>query len=51
MTSNRLSIYIESGDILYENFDIGENFYNFSMVQQNEDAADIPKKFACRNTF
>ena len=23
----------------------------FSMVQQNEEAADIPKKFACRNTF
>lgn len=27
----------------YENLNIGENFYNFLIYQQNEDAALIPK--------
>ena len=51
MTSNKLSIHITNGDIFYENHDSGENFYNFLIDQQNEDAAFIPKKFAYRNTF
>ena len=42
--NNSLSIYIESGDIFYQNFDTGENFYNFLIAQQNEETANIPKK-------
>ena len=44
MTENKLSIHVESGDIFYENHNTGENFYNFLIVQQNDDAAFIPKK-------
>lgn len=44
MTLNSLSIHIESGDIFYENFDTGENFYNFLMAQQNDETAFVPKK-------
>ena len=51
MTSNRLSIHVETGDIFYENYNTGENFYNFLIAQQNQQAADIPKKFSCRNNF
>ena len=29
MTQNKLSIYVESGDIFYDNHNTGENFYNF----------------------
>ena len=29
VTSNRLSIHVETGDIFYENHNTGENFYNF----------------------
>ena len=51
MTSNRISIHVETADIFYENYNTGENFYNFLIVQQNEQAADIPKKFSYGNTF
>ena len=51
ITLNRLSIHIANGDIFYENHNTGENFYNFLIDQQNEDAAFIPKKFAYTNTF
>ena len=54
MTSNRLCIYIANGDIFYENFNTGENFYNFLLDQQNENAAFVPKtspiKTCLRNT-
>ena len=33
MTNNSLSIYIESGDIFYQNFNTNENFYNFLLAQ------------------
>ena len=46
MTQNKLSIHVESGDIFYENHNTGENFYNFLLAQQNDDAAFILKKFA-----
>ena len=36
MTSNRLSIHVETGDIFYENHNTGENFFNFLVAQQNE---------------
>ena len=46
VTSNRLSIHVETGDIFYENHNTGENFYNFFIAQQNEQAAFIPKKIS-----
>ena len=51
IVQNILSIHVESGDIFYENQNTGENFYNFLLAQQNEDAAFIPKKFSYRNSF
>ena len=51
MTENKLSIHVESGDIFYENHNTGENFYNFLLAQQNDDAAFIPKKFSYRRSF
>ena len=50
MRSNRLSINVQTGDIFYENHNTGENFYNFLIAQQNEQAAFIPKK-SYRNSF
>ena len=44
MTSNRLLIHVETGDIFYENHITGENFYNFLNAQQNKQAAFIPRK-------
>ena len=51
MTSNKLSIHVETVDIVYENHNTGENIYNFSIAQQNEEAAFIPKKLSYRNEF
>ena len=51
ITSNRLSIHLDSGDIFYENHNTGENFYNFLIAQHNEEAAFIPKTFSCDNSF
>ena len=51
MTENKLSIHVESGDIFYENRNTGENFYNFLLAWQNDDAAFIPKKFLYHRNF
>ena len=51
MTQNKLSIYVESGDIFYDNHNTKENFYSFLMSQQNNEAAYVPKKFFYSNTF
>ena len=51
MTQNKLSIHVESGEIFYDNHNTGENFYNFLLFQQNDDAAYVPKKFSYRNSF
>ena len=51
MTENKLSIYVESGDIFYDNHNTGENFYSFLLSQQNDEAAYIPKKFSYKNSF
>lgn len=51
ITSNRLSIHVDSGDIFYENHNTGENFYNFLIAQHNEEAAFIPKTFSCDNSL
>ena len=42
---------VESGDIFYENRNTGENFYNFLLARQNDDAAFIPKKFSYHRNF
>ena len=51
MTSNKLSIHVDTGDIFYENHNTGENFYNFLIAQQNEEAAFMPKIFSYKNCF
>ena len=51
MTQNKLSIHVQSGDIFYDNHNIGENFCNFLLSQQNDEAAYVPKKFSNQNSF
>ena len=51
MTNNSLSIHIESGDIFYQNFNTGENFYNFLTAQQNDQTATVPKRFSYHHSF
>ena len=51
MTENKISIHVESRYIFYENHNTGENFYNFLLAQQNDDAAFIPKKLCYRRSF
>ena len=55
MTQNKLSIHVDSGNIFYDNHNTGENFYNFLLSQQNDEAAYVPKKCltarALRNIF
>ena len=51
MTQNKLSIHVESGDIFYDNHNTGENFYNFLLSQQNDEAAYVPKRLSYKNSF
>ena len=51
MTQNKLSIHVESGDIFYNNHNTKENFYSFSLSQQNDKAAYVPKKLSYSNFF
>ena len=51
MTQNKLSIHVETGEIFYDNHNTVENFYNFLLSQQNDEAAYVPKKFSYRNSF
>ena len=51
MAQNKLSIHVESGDIFYDNHNTGENFYNFLLSQQNNEAAYVPKKLSYWNSF
>ena len=51
MTQNKLSIHVESGDIFYDNHNTEENFYNFLLSQQNDEAAYVPKRFFYNNSF
>ena len=46
MTNNSLSIHIESGDIFYQNVNIGEKFSNFILAQQDHEIAPAPKKIS-----
>ena len=51
MTSNSLSIHIESGNIFYQNFNTNENFYSFLLTQQDETKEIIPKRIAYHYSF
>ena len=51
MTSNSLSIHIESGNIFYQNFNTNENFYSFLLAQQDETIEIIPKRIAYHYSF
>ena len=51
MTENKLSIHVESGDVFYNNHNMGQNFYNFLFSQQNDNAAFVPKKFSYQRSF
>ena len=58
MTQNKLSIHDETGETFYHNHNTGENFYNFLLSQQNDEAAYVPnrnsfeeKQFSYRNSF
>ena len=51
VTQNKLSIHIESGDIFYDNHNTDENFLNFLLSQQNDEAAFIPKKISFKDSF
>ena len=51
MTSNKLPIHVDTGEIFYENHNTGENFYNFLIAQQNEEAAFTSTKFSYINSF
>ena len=51
MNKNSLSIHIQSGDIFYQNYNTGENFYNLLIAQQNDETAYVPKKMSYCNSF
>ena len=51
MANNSLSIHIESGDIFYQNFNTGENFYNFIIAQRNDQTAPVPKRISYHHSF
>ena len=49
MTNN--SIHIESGEIFYQNFDTGKNFYNFVLALQDDQTAPVPKRISYHRSF
>ena len=51
MTNNIFSMHIESGDIFYQNYNTGGNFYNFLLAQLEDQTAFVPKKFSYQNSF
>ena len=51
MTNNSLFIHNESGNIFYQNFNTGKNFYSFILVQQDETKAIIPKRISYHYSF
>ena len=51
MTNNSLSTHIESGDIFYQNFNTGENFYNFTIAQQNDQTTPLHKRISYHHSF
>ena len=51
MTNNSLLIHVQSRDIFYIDFNIGENFYNFLLAQQDESKQFIPKRISYHYSF
>ena len=51
MTNNGLSIHIETGDILYNDFKTKQNFFNFLLDQQDELKQFIPKRNSYYHSF
>ena len=51
MTNNSLSIHIESGDIVHQNFNTGVNFYNVIVAQQVDQTAPVPKRISYHHSF
>ena len=51
MTQNKLSIHVESGHIFYDNHNIGENFYNFLLSQENDEVVYVPKNFLIKTVL
>ena len=49
MTNN--SIHIESGEIFYQNFNTGKNFYNFVLALQDDQTAPVPKRISYHRSF
>ena len=43
--------HIESGDIFYQNFNIGKNFYNFVLAQQDDQIAPVSKRISYNHSF
>ena len=51
MTNNSLSMHIETGDIFYQTFNTGENFYNFILAQQDDQRAPVSKRNSYYHSF
>ena len=51
MKNNSLSIHIESGDIFHQNFNTDGNFYNFILVQQDDQTALVLKRISHHHSF
>ena len=51
VTNNSLSIYVESGNIIYQNFNTNENFYSFLLVTQDETKSIVPERFSYSYRF
>ena len=49
--TNSLSTQVESGSILYQNFNTNENFYSFLLAQQDETNSIIPKRVSYSYCF
>ena len=51
LIENSLSIYIESGNIFYDNFNTNKNFFNFLLAQQGETKKIIDKTTSYHRQF
>ena len=51
MTNNSLSIYVESANIFYQDFNTNENVYSFLLVQQDETKSIVPKRLSHSYSF
>ena len=51
MTNNSFSILIENGDIFYQNFHTGKNFYNFILAKLDDQTAPVPKTISYHHSI